>query len=192
MSDKEKTLKIDFEFISILEGSSNEGYVPDPDKSQSGVTIASGFDIGQRSEAEIKKAFQPNLCSKLLPYVGQVRQQAVATLKAKPLNLTDDEVCTINSYSHQEAENRLVSQWNESDCYTPFESLPPACQTVVASVAFQYGSLKLKTPNFWKQVTSGDWQAALGNLKNFGDKYPSRRHKEADVLEKWLLETQES
>ncbi len=38
---------IDFKFIEKLEGSARKGYVPDPDNSKSGVTIACGFDIGQ-------------------------------------------------------------------------------------------------------------------------------------------------
>jgi GH24 family phage-related lysozyme (muramidase) len=57
---------------------------------------------------------------------------------------------------------------------------------VVASVAFQYGDLSRRTPNFWRQVTSGDWDAALNNLRHFGDKYPTRRNKEADLLAKDL------
>jgi hypothetical protein len=60
------------------------------------------------------------------------------------------------------------------------------CQTVVASVAFQYGDLSLRTPNFWQQVTTENWQAALANLQDFGDKYPTRRNKEADLLAQWL------
>ena len=39
---------IDFTFIEKLEGYRLEGYVPDAENSQSGVTIASGFDLGQR------------------------------------------------------------------------------------------------------------------------------------------------
>jgi hypothetical protein len=50
-------------------------------------------------------------------------------------------------------------------------------------VAFQYGDLAKKTPNFWKQVTSGDWGAAKRNLLDFQDKYPTRRKKEAALLD---------
>jgi len=189
MTDKTPLVNIDFAFISKLEGSSNRGYVPDPTESQSGVTIASGFDIGQRQEAELKNAFDNELCAKLLPYVNKIQQKAVAELQAIPLELSDAEVEKINCYSHSQAEERLVTSWDESNTYASFESLSVECQTVVASVSFQYGSLKLKTPNFWKQVTTGAWQSALQNLRNFGDKYPSRRNKEADLLEQWLTNT---
>ncbi len=56
--------------------------------------------------------------------------------------------------------------------------------TVIASVAFQYGDLESRTPNFWKQVISGDWEAAEANLRNFGDNYGTRRVKEADYYNK--------
>ena len=64
-----------------------------------------------------------------------------------------------------------------------FHDLSDECQTVVASVAFQYGRLEVATPNFWRQVTTGYWLAALENLRDFGDRYPTRRNKEADLLQ---------
>ena len=54
--------------------------------------------------------------------------------------------------------------------------------TTVASVAFQYGNLETETPNFWRQVTSGDWNAAEKNLRDFQDDYGTRRNLEADYL----------
>ena len=39
---------IDFNFISKLEGGrKTKGYVPDPEGSRSGVTIATGVDLGK-------------------------------------------------------------------------------------------------------------------------------------------------
>jgi GH24 family phage-related lysozyme (muramidase) len=175
-------LKIDFKFISKLEGSSCTGYVPDPKNSQSGVTIASGFDIGQRSESELKQAFTGDLCLKLLPYSNKNKQDACDTLARQPLIISQEEADNINFYSHKNAQKKLIQEWQAANSYTDFELLCSECQTVVASVAFQYGSLAIKTPNFWHQVTSGDWQAAYQNLRNFGDKYPSRRNTEADLL----------
>ncbi|TBR44811.1 peptidase [Marinomonas agarivorans] len=183
--------KIDFGFIAELEGSSNKGYVPDPEQSRSGVSIAAGFDIGQRTESELKQAFPSSLCEKLLPYAGKIRQDAVDVLAKIPLTLTDEELDIINRYSHSQAEKRLIDSWANTDHYESFFNLSSQCQTVVASVAFQYGSLAKRTPNFWRQITQGDWTDALANLRNFGDKYPTRRNKEADLLASWL-ETQNS
>lgn len=174
---------IDFKFIGKLEGCESNGYVPDPEGSQSGVTIASGFDIGQREEGEIRDAFSAELAEKLIPYVGMKKQQAYEFLQSNPLQVTDDEVEAINRYSHGQAERNLRQQWQQSDPAQDFDDLDEACQTVVASVAFQYGNLAKRTPNFWKQVTQGDWSAAIANLRNFGDKYATRRNQEADLLE---------
>ncbi|WP_374761411.1 hypothetical protein [Pseudoalteromonas sp. MM1] len=55
----------------------------------------------------------------------------------------------------------------------------------MTSVSFQYGiGLSSTTPKFWKAVTSQDWKEAIKILKSFGDAYPTRRRKEAALLEK--------
>ena len=47
--------KIDYKFISDLEGGSKTtGYVPAASVSKSGITIATGFDLGQRNESDLK------------------------------------------------------------------------------------------------------------------------------------------
>jgi hypothetical protein len=177
---------IDFSFIEQLEGNSCIGYVPDPEHSQSGVTIACGFDIGQRSEAELQQAFPSDLAEKLIPYVGLKRREAEKKLGEKPLQISEQESAQIHRYSKADATAKLEQQWNNSSAELAFNQLSVECKTVVASVAFQYGNLAKRTPNFWLQVTSADWQGALVNLQNFGDKYPTRRNKEADLLAQWL------
>ena len=174
---------IDFSFIARLEGSSRKGYVPDPKTSQSGVTIAGGFDIGQRSNAEIAQAFNPSLANKLSPYCGKKRIVALTFLQCHPLEISAEEELIINQYSHAQAEQRLRQQWQNSQAKVDFDDLSAECQTVVASVAFQYGNLATRTPYFWQQVTAGDWQGAVINLRYFGDRYPTRRNLEADYLE---------
>jgi hypothetical protein len=47
---------IDFAFLSSLEGGcKTTGYVPAGSVSQSGVTVATGFDLGQRTEADLTR-----------------------------------------------------------------------------------------------------------------------------------------
>ena len=86
----------------------------------------------------------------------------------------------------------MVEAWNASDASVSFEALAAECQTVIASVAFQYGNLSTATPNFWRQVTAQDWSGALANLRNFGDRYKTRRAKEADLLEVFVKEKQKT
>lgn len=66
-----------------------------------------------------------------------------------------------------------------------FIDIPHQAQTVITSVSFQYGiGLSSTPPKFWKAVTSQDWKEAIKILKSFGDAYPTRRRKEAALLEK--------
>ena len=187
---------IDFSFIEQLEGHSCTGYVPDPEGSNSGVTIASGFDIGAHTDADINLAFNKSLADKLRPYTGLKKQSAIQALEECPLELSEEEVSTIIAFSHDNARSRLESAWDNftqpDDADYPeilpesFTDLPDTCQTVIASVAFQYGYLPSRTPNFWRQVRCGQWELALKNLRNFGDRYGTRRNKEADLLEGWI------
>ena len=66
-----------------------------------------------------------------------------------------------------------------------FIDIPPEAQTVITSVSFQYGvGLNIRAPKFWKAVTAQNWKEAIKILKSFGDAYPTRRKKEASLLEK--------
>jgi GH24 family phage-related lysozyme (muramidase) len=173
--------------ISSLEGISLIGYVPKPDGGaiESGVTVGRGFDIGQRSHIAIMRAFGVILGEKLSPYASNTGYDAIDRLSIRPLVITQEECEIINEFAHKEATDRLVNAWDES-AVIPFALLADECQTVVASVAYQYGSLSKACPNFWRQTTTGDWSGALANLRNFGDDYPTRRNKEADLLESRL------
>ena len=102
-----------------------------------------------------------------------------------PLTITKDEAHEINAFIQAVALKKLAKNWKKATS-TRFDSLSPEQQTVVASVAFQYGTLRTETPNFWRQVTTGDWFGALNNLRDFGDRYDTRRNKEADLLESYL------
>lgn len=173
---------INFKFISELEGTEITGYVPNAGNSKSGASIASGFDIGQRTVNELGDAFSTELADKLAPYAEATGEVAVALLERYPLEITELECDIINEYAHKQAVNRLKVAWPSDSI--PFNCLADECQTVIASVSFQYGSLAKSAPNFWRQVTTGDWAGALKNLRNFGDAYNTRRNKEADYLEK--------
>ena len=174
---------IDFNFISVLEGSSKVGYVPKPDggKIESGVTIASGFDIGQYSIKQIMDAFYPSLANKLVCYAGITGYTAMDALQKKPLYITDDECKCINEFSHNNAVSYLLDDWKKATDIE-FCDLPEQMQTVIASVAFQYGDLPTRCPNFWKQAVREDWNGMYKNLMNFGDDFETRHHKEASKL----------
>lgn len=174
---------INFKFIQSLEGFETRGYVPMPDGGaiESGVTIASGFDIGQRSIEEIDDAFGYELADKLAPYCGVTGHNATKLIKEFPLELSKSECVEINKYAHKRAVELLVNDWSKENTI-PFAALNPATQTVIASVAFQYGDLPTRTPKFWRQAANQDYSAMLDNLLDFKDRFGARRRKEARYL----------
>jgi hypothetical protein len=181
-------MTINFKFISELEGTKLTGYVPhlDGGNIESGVSVASGFDIGQRTVEELDDAFECELADKLSTYAGVTGEMAVTLLERFPLTIAQEECAIINEFAHKQATKRLLDDWPKSA--VPFNCLADECQTVVASVSFQYGDLPTRTPLFWCQVTTSDWTGALVNLRNFKDPYPTRRNKEADYLERRMRE----
>ena len=170
--------KIDFDFILKQEGFETKGYVPDAENSKSGVTIASGFDLGARKLSDLKGLPQ-DIIDLLSPFLGF--QGAEASEIAPNLEVTEDQAKIINEFAKSEAITNLKSKW-ENATGTSFDELGTEQATVLASVAFQYGDLESRTPNFWKQTTSGDWVGAYKNLLKFGDRYTSRRLDEAALL----------
>ncbi|WP_300000787.1 pesticin C-terminus-like muramidase [Anabaena sp. AL09] len=187
-SKKPKDTQIDRNFLGDVEGKGKtEGYVPkDKDGKaieNSGVTVGTGIDLGQTNEAGIDALNIPQeLKDKLKPYTGKTKQDAIDYLKDHPLTLSKEEVASLDNVVINKVTDNLIKKYN-ADSKIPFNELPSEAQTVIYSVEHQYGNAKTKTPNFWKQVTEQRWDDAVKNLENFGDKYPTRRNKEADLLQ---------
>ncbi|MBY8160099.1 type VI secretion system tip protein VgrG, partial [Vibrio fluvialis] len=176
-------LMINFEFIKELEGVKKNGYVPDVKNSSSGVTIASGFDLGARSKSDLLALGLPQtLVDKLTPYLGYKKDEAVEFLAQHPLSVNEQELELLISKVKESETRRIVDLYNRTSKTTKFECLPWQAQTVIASVSYQYGYLPSETENFWKQAIEQDWSAMFNNLMKFGDKYPTRREKEAGLI----------
>lgn len=180
------SVNVDFSFIKEREGYEKSMGVPTDDNGavlgKSGPTIASGFDLGQRNEADLA-GLPTELVNKLKPYLGLTGDAAKLFVDNNKLTLTPKELDTINEFAKKKEIGKLKEAWNNSASTVSFDDLTKEQATTVASVAFQYGNLSTETPKFWGYVTSGDWVAAAKELRNFGDKYPSRRKLEANYLE---------
>lgn len=176
---------VDFDFIKKREGYKLNMYIPKDKKGNpldnSGSTIASGFDLGQRNETDLK-GLPTSLIKKLKPYLGMKGSSADAYIKANPLSITDAEGVIINKFVKQQEIDRLKKDWKNSTSLVDFDDLTKGQATTVASVAFQYGDLPTRAPIFWGYVTNGDWSKAEQELRNFGDSYSSRRKLEANYL----------
>ena len=178
------TKNINWNFISELEGKGvKKAYVP---SENSGVTVATGFDLKEKdvnmlSEMGISED-TTNILSQFFGMSGADAEEA-----SKGFELNDEQVKEIDQASHNWYSDQVIKTYNSHNPIKPFEELTSAQQTVLTSVGFQHGTgFKRKDGsdmNFIKQAASGDWNAVLNNLRNFGDQFPTRRNKEADLLE---------
>jgi hypothetical protein len=173
---------INYDFIESLEGFTTTGVVPDPLKSKSGVTIGSGVDLGARNVNDLKKLNLPKkLIDKLTPYLGRKRGHALDFVNRRPLDISKEDARLITNSVRKKELDFLSKEW-KAKTGKDFSELPESKATAVASVAFQYGVDGIKKMDYWKQVTSDDWEGAYANLRNFEDRYSGRREKEAAFL----------
>ena len=172
---------INWDFIKEKEGGSqNNGYVPEGGDN-SGVTIGSGFDLGQQTEETIKNfGFKDqNILNIIRPYLGI--QGAKAKDIAPNLTLSDEQKFDVDSSVKNYYENNIINQYNSKKRKFSFDELDPAVQTAIASVGYQYGDLR-RTPRFFDAALNNDSESLVNELRNFNDNFSTRRNAEADYI----------
>lgn len=179
-------ISIDWKFIEELEGFSLIGYVPQDGAGKplgkSGVTIASGLDLGQWGETQLRAHRVPDrIIDEIRPYLGVTGHDALDVLAHRPLSLSREDAHMLTDCIRGDIVDDLVRRYDAASDRA-FKFLDQQAQTVIVSLGFQYGDLASETPNFWRQVVARDWPAAYANLMAFGDRYPTRRRKEAALL----------
>jgi hypothetical protein len=172
---------INWKFIEGLEGRRYVGYVPDPKTSKSGVTIGVGVDIGHLTDLEFN-SLPVALQNKIEPYRHLVGRAALQKLHSSPLMLGTDDVDVLDGILQRETIGEVAGDYDHIAGVGSFDALSDEQQTVIVSVAFQYGVLAAKCPRFWTAVVSKNWEAAIHELENFGDAYESRHIQEANLL----------
>ena len=186
---EQKNFNINWKFISEKEGGQwTNGYVP---SENSGVTIATGFDLKMQNREQLERMGLPEgLINKLIIFTGIKGSEA--SDKAKDLQITTEEANLIDRQSKIWYANKIAEKYFEVSNGKNFKDLSEAQQTVIASVGFNHGvSFTRKDGSqmdFIKQAAEGDWTAMIANLRNFGDNpiLKPRRLDEADYLEKSL------
>ncbi|MFJ1268653.1 pesticin C-terminus-like muramidase [Legionella lytica] len=161
---------------------------------QSGITFATGCDIGQHSEKEIKSFhFPPELEAKLLPFAGKKRDDARELLPlAKKTYLTSEEANRLDFAFKGKTIQATMDSWNRKKLqHTPsFMELTAEQQTVLLSRTYHQGPAMPDTKvayNFYNSALKNDWIRAEEHLRNYNVKdqyYINRVHKEADLLKK--------
>jgi GH24 family phage-related lysozyme (muramidase) len=177
--------QIDLHFIRLVEGSTLKGYVPLVHSTNSGVTIAHGFDLGQMSRKEFQALpLDQALKSKLQPYVGLKKYKALNYLKKHPLTITPAELQELNKVAANRILQPLTKYYHHATGQS-FLDLPAAAQTALFSYAYQHGPAFMHQPRsqkFWTAFIKQDWTKAGQHLRQ-SKSYQSRRIKEALLLE---------
>jgi hypothetical protein len=186
--------RIDFDFISELEGGQQlQGYVPqDQGGKQSGVTIGTGFDLGQHGRAEIEALnISRSLKDKLVPHAQRTGREATRFLANNPLRVSKDEADALDREVKRRKLDETISVFNARSSDLKFEDLSPAAQTVVASLGFNMGpGWPTSAPRMFGFSSRGDIWRMVEELENFGSLDPAvtkRRRREADYLRIRLL-----
>ena len=202
---------INFDFIASLEGGQKlDGYVPECTPKSvintnnkacygkdagsaigvSGVTISSGFDLGQQSEGDLKKYhLPPDLIKKLKPYLGKRKEKAQHILQSQPLSISSTEARLIDMKIKDAIAHQLQHNF-KSKFKVDFFSLPKEAQTAAFSFYYQNGWKRhdKNAMDFYKSIADKKWEEAINTLNKF-DSYKSRRQSEADLLTNLPMES---
>lgn len=202
--DTPKELQIDYGLIGELEGNVLEANVPDPEGSKSGVTVGTGIDLGARTREDFAGFENQELLDRFDQYFGLQGMEAYNYEQQNELTITQEESDALNAFIKGQSTQRLRSNFKKT-FGMDLADLPPELQTVVASIGYQYGPSFMidnpdteaydpKTPSFASLldiVTDrpgdvGGYENIVEELRKFGDRYGTRRKKEADYLQTYI------
>ena len=181
---------IDSAFLTREEGRKLKGYVPRArDGSalgRSGVTVATGVDLGQWSVEEFERLVLPgDLKAKVRPYLGHKGANAIKLLEERPLFISDREAHLVDSAIHSKIVNDVARRFEFATGHK-FDDQARAVQTVLASLAINFGPGQLATMSkTWSLISALDWHGLAAWLEVFPSKQAelqARRRREAALL----------
>ena len=189
---------IDFQYIATLEGNQRlRGYVPFKRggvvAGRSGMTVASGFDVGQWSMPELTAMGLPTpLLDKLKPFVHvnfkHLNKSHVAAEVAKlgpvPI-LTKAEADLCDGSVFSTILGQAQKEWDRKRAkdVPAFNALPAGWQTVWLSRFYQEGPATHVAlgRTFRAHALAGEWDDAITSLSSYTE-YRERAKAEADLL----------
>ncbi len=154
----------------------------------SGVTIGCGVDLGQQTEAGLRRWGCPTeLVMRLLPYIGRKRKAAAVALYAAPLELSREETEMLTRAEQVGyLEDVVLPWWRKFAPQRPFETLPWQAQTVVYSLVYQCGvaGALRRGPVTLGRIRDGRYMAAARALQDRSGwpDYQARRATEGRLL----------
>lgn len=173
-------------FLKQVEGYKENYYIPmDANKQpleHSGVTIGLGIDLGAQNKKSLLEAgLERSTLYKIQPAIGKRKYEALSIKNILP-PLTEYEVLNL-SLCVLDNERLLL----EKKLHNVWLDLPESVQIVAMSLLHQFGN-KFFTYRAFSQIKNKEYKNLINNLRDFGCKYPTRRNKEADLIQGELYE----
>lgn len=151
----------------------------------SGVTIATGCDLGQTDFATLTGfGLAADFAHLYDPYYGKKKDRAIDALARRPLVVARDVAVATDQALHAGYLRQWVRPAYERASGAKFDELPKQAQAVVMSLCFQNGcsGLARKYARLWRQLVACEWQAASQHLLAECNEYKSRRQTEGRLL----------
>lgn len=153
----------------------------------SGVTIATGADLGQTTRATlVGYGLDPYHADLFTPYYGLKRDDALIALYKRPLTIGRDTAEALDTTLHAGYLTLVAARYDRDNPATPFADLPRQAQAVIFSYLYQRGAGggPRNAKNTWAALLRGDWADASARFCNAGlwDGYHGRRAMEGKLL----------
>lgn len=154
----------------------------------SGVTIATGIDLGQATgDALTGMGVPPELVAKLKPFLGKKGRTAVYALyQSGGFCITAAEAELLDERMHSHYIALVEARYDRDRKGRPFAELPWQAQAVIVSLLYQRGvNSTNRYPKTWAALCREDWADAAARLKNprLWQGYQTRRKGEGQILE---------
>ncbi len=151
----------------------------------SGVTIATGCDLGQTDAATLAAyGLAESVIKTFRPYLGKRKAAAIALLAARPLAISQAEAELADRAVHDGyLRHYVLPAWNRAAA-AGFDTLPGQAQAVIMSVCYQKGcgGVARDWPRLWQFLTSLAWADAAHELETGFRQFRNRRKQEAAIL----------
>lgn len=194
------------EFLTKVEGPrQTRGYIPSFRKSggtanyrgddnpddytamgASGVTIATGCDLGQTSLNTLWEygVVDKTLLANLAPYISLKQRRALNKLHERPLTIAKAQAEELDRAVHKGYLDKHVRPGFERDSAAIFDELPKQAQAVIMSMCFQKGikGVRQDWPVVWGHLVKCNWAKASDELQHGFTQYKTRRAIEGRLL----------
>jgi len=152
----------------------------------SGVTVATGVDLGQTdADTLLRNGLESGIVNMLRPYFTLRRDAALKKLHALPLSVSADTARALDNVTLCLHARLIAARYKRDNPAVPFEELPWQAQAAIFSLLFQRGTgVSGKAPNTWAALVAGNWPDAARRFCDAAlwDGYQGRRRLEGELL----------